>query len=236
MSEQNEPEEKFKTLINLGVGFSILLIIGIFVTIGVTATRIAENPRMNEDRYQYLVDSMMSVTVTDDYDYYDDPGTYYDATSWDLETENDSLREVIRNSYTSSYKEKLLDHLETETDHCTKLIRDILEDLGDTMLQPGVSGPAVSVDFFQRTQRDEELFSAMFSFRETCEDLAPDAGVYDAIVYRDYLPLREASAYGYIKSWDEAFLEQDPVDVVNYLKDLELDLRYYENQLLWDMM
>lgn len=236
MSEHTEPEEKFKTLINIGIGFSILLIIGIFVAIGVTSTRLAENPGMNEERYRQIMDSMMSTTVVDDYDYYDDPGTYYDAAPWDLEAENDSLREVIRNSYASSYKEKLTDHLETETDHCVKLIRDILEDLGDTMLLPGVSGPAVSVHFFERTQRDEELFSAMFSFRETCEDLAPDAGVYDAVVYRDYLPLREASAYGYIKSWDETYLQQDPVDVVNYLKDLELDLRYYENQLLWDMM
>ena len=234
MSEPIEPEEKFKTLINIGIGFSILLIIGIFITIGVTKANLAEQPD-REELFEAYVDSMNTITV-EEYDYYEDSGLYYDVDPATLKAENDSIREVIRNSYTSSYKEKLLDHLETETDRCVKLIRDISEKLGDTMSQPGVSGPMVSVDFFDRTQRDEELFSALFAYRETCEDLAPDAGIDDVVVYRDYLPLREASSYGYIRSWDESNFEQDPVDVMYYLKELELDVRYYESQLLWDML
>lgn len=238
MSKPDNPEEKYKTLINIGIAFSILLIIGIFITIGVTKAKIAERPEVDDDYLQAMADSMAMVDLyTYDNYSYDDPGTYYDGGPNSLESENDSLRDVIRKNCPScTYQNKMLDHLEEETDKCAKLIRDLVEDLGDTMALPGVRGPSVSSDFFSRTERDEALFSALFAYRETAEDLAEDAGVYDVLTYRDYFPLREASSYSYIHSWDETEFEQDPVDVMNYLKNMEMDLRYYENQLLWDMM
>lgn len=239
MSADENPEEKYKTLINIGVGFSILLIIGIFVTIGITKSKIADRPEFDEDEYQRMRDSalMADMLTVDAYDdYYDDPGDYYDQSTYSLESENDSLRDLIRNGYyATSYQQELLDHLETETDRCARLIRDLYNDLSDTMSTPGAYGTSVSTDFFQRTERDEALFSALFAYRETTEDLADDAGVYDAVTYRDYLPLREASTYGYIRTWDESEFEQDPDAVITFLQTLEMDLRHYENQVLWDM-
>lgn len=237
MSEKEEPEEKFKTLINIGIGFSILLIIGIFITIGVTKQKIVDRPEFDEDEYERLRDSVYAADyLVDDYDYYDDPGDYYDNGAYPIESENDSLRDLIRSDpYGGAYKDELLDHLESEADACTKLIREIVADLGDTMSQPGVRGTGVSIDFFSRTERDEVLFSKLFAYREKTEDLAEDAGLYDAVTYRDYLPLRETSTYGYVKTWDESEFEKDPVDVMNYLKNLEVDVRQYENQVLWDM-
>lgn len=239
MSTSDNPEEKYKTLINIGIGLSILIIVGIFVTIGVTKAKIADRLQPDEDEIERLRDSiimadMMSVETHDDY--YDDPGDYYQSGPYPLESENDSLRDLIRNGYyATTYQQELLDHLETETDRCAKLIRDLQSDLGDTMSIPGVSGAQVSIDFFSRTERDEALFSALFAYRETAEELAEDAGVYDIVSYRDYFPLRETSSYGYVHSWDESEFEQDPVEVMTFLKNLEMDLRHYENQVLWDI-
>lgn len=237
MTTEEKPEEKFKTLINIGIGISILLIVGIFITIGVTKAKIADRPEFDEDEYERLRDSAYAADyLVDDYYYDDDPGDYHASGPAPLETENDSLRELIRSDiYGSAYKEEILNHLETEADACTKLIREIVADLGDTMSQPGVYGASVSTEFFSRTERDEVLFSMLFAYREKTEELADDAGVYDALTFRDFLPLRETSTYGYIKSWDESEFRKDPVDVMNFLKNLETDVRQYENQVLWNM-
>lgn len=236
MSTEEKKEEEFKTLTNIGVILSILIMIGVFVTIGVTdwsdepsyEDRMAQQARRDSiaaaDLYAYDYDS-----------YYDDPGDYYAGGPGTIESENDSLRDLIENSYyITTYRQDLIDYLEDETDNCAKLIKELYVDLGDTMSLPGVSGTAVSIDFFDRTGRDEALFSALFEYRETVEEMADDAGLYDVTSYRDYFPLRESSSYGYIKSWDEDEFQQDPVDVMNYLKNMEMDLRYYENQVLWD--
>lgn len=236
MQPQDDPEVKYKMLINIGVGFSILLIVGIFITIIVT------RQKMKDDDFrlgQVAVADSLSVIDTVGYsydDYYSDPGDYYEKGAGNIERENDSLRTVINSNYPGSDKKDLLKHLETQGDYCAQLCQELATALQDTISKPGVSGSAVSADFFTRTQRDEALFSALFSYRETTEELAPDAGIYDMMSYRDYLPLRERSTYSYIKTWNESEFEKDPIDVLTYLKDLEMDVRYYENQVLWDMV
>ncbi len=240
MSEKEEkPEAKFKVLVNGGIIISCLLIVGIFISIG----WMINNDDHEPDPYamQMYRDSMMAANqIVDayDYDYYnDDPGDYYDYGPGPTERENDSLNDEIRNGYSYSYKEDLLDHLDKESDNCARLIHELIVAFQDTLKKPGVSYTATtSMAFFGSTQKEEELFSALFSYRETCEEYASDAGLYDYLEYRNYFPLMETSDYGYIKTWDRTQFEQDPDAVITYLERMEMDLRYYENHLLWDMM
>ena len=239
MSDEKEPEVKFKTLINAGIGISILLIVGIFIAIGVTQQYIAENPRPDEDEWRRKRDSAyaaqyLDYDVVDDYDDYS--GDYYTVDPDSLELSNDTLRDDIEQSYyVDDYKQRLLDHLRENGDKCCQLIRELITDLNDTASGNGMNNPDVSIVFFDRTERDEALFSALFEYRTTTEDLADDAGVYDVIDYRNYLPLRENSDYGYVESWHESQFRQDPESVITFLRHLELDVRYYESQVLRGM-
>lgn len=228
---QDNPEEKHKTLINLGIAFSILLIIGIFITIGVTKAKIANHEYEHAETVLTVADTSYEVGIA-----YGDPGTYYAIDGYTTEAQSDSLRSAIKNKCNDCFSEHaLLDHLETETDACAKLIRELVVALGDTMAK--VQGSRkVSVDFFARTERDEELFSALFAYREMTEEYATSTRIYDPVGYRQYFPLREPSkAYDFIQTWDESQFEQEPADVMIFLKNLELDLRYYENHILWDL-
>lgn len=236
MSTEEKPEEKFKMLINIGIGLSCLLIVGIFVTIGVTLSNTKEEP--DEYAIQMYRDSMMAANaVVQDYGgyYYNDPGDRYDYGPGPTERENDSLNNTLRSS-TYSYQQDLLDHLDDESDNCARKIHELIVAFQDTLKKPGVSYTATtSITFFSNTQRDEELFSALFSYRELSEEYAEDAGLYDYISYRTYFPLLETSDYAYIESWDKTEFEKDPDAVITYLEHMEMDLRYYENQMLWDL-
>lgn len=237
MSTEQKPEEKFKTLINVGIGLSGLLIIGIFVTIGITMSNSEEEP----DEYEMMLyrDSVQAAnSVVESYSYYyDDPGDRYDYGPGPTERENDSLNNEIRRSGSSySYQEDLLDHLDKESDNCARLIHELIVAFEDTLKKSGVSRSAsTSISFFNNTMKDEELFTALFTYREKAEEYADDAGIYDYLTYRTYFPLLETSDYAYIKSWDKTEFEQDPDAVITYLERMEMDLRYYENQLLWDL-
>lgn len=237
MSTEEKPEEKFKLLINIGIGLSALLIAGIIVTIGITASNPGDEP--DEYAMQRYRDSMMAanaVVEAYDYDYYyNDPGDRYDYGPGPTERENDSLNKALRGT-TYSYQQDLLDHLDDESDNCARQIHELIVAFQDTLKKPGVSYTATtSISFFGNTSRDEELFSALFSYRELSEEYAEDAGLYDYISYRTYFPLLEKSDYAYIKSWDKTEFEKDPDSVINYLERMEMDLRYYENQMLWDL-
>lgn len=237
---EEKPEEKHKTLINIGIGLSCALIIGIFLAIGWTMNQPDDN-EMDAYEWQMYRDSMMAATTTvDAYDYgynYDDPGDRYDYGPGATERENDSLNEDIRRGYVYSYQEEFLDHLDKESDNCARLLNELRVAFKDTLDNAGVSYTAsTSIAFFNNTERDEALFSALFSYRELCEEYGEDAGLYDCLSYRTYFPLMETSDYGYIKSWDKTQFEQDPDAVLTYLERMEMDLRYYENQLLWDMV
>ena len=228
---QDNPEEKYKTLINLGIAFSILLFIGIFITIGVTKAKIAHRERYEDDDYVPTV-----ADTSYEVDAYGDPGTYYAKDPYTTESQSDSLRAALKKQCIDCDAEEILmDHLQTETDACAKLIRELVVELGDTMGK--VQGSRkVSIDFFSRTERDEELFSALFAYREMTEEYAASTRLYDPVSYRQYFPLREPNkAYGFIQTWDESQFEQEPADVMIFLKNLELDLRYYENHILWDL-
>jgi hypothetical protein len=239
MSTEEKPEEKFKTLINIGIGLSCLLIIGIFVAIGWTVNQPDEE--MSAFEQQMYMDSVMAadaIVEAYDYDYmYDDPGDYYDYGPGPTERENDSLNDEIRQGYIYSYQEDLLDHLGKESDNCARLIHELRVAFQDTLKKSGVSNSAsTSIAFFSNTQRDEALFTTLFTYRETAEEYADDAGIYDYLSYRSYFPLMEPSDYGYIQSWNKSQFEQDPDAVIAYLEKLEMDLRYYENKMLWEMM
>jgi hypothetical protein len=240
MAESEEkPEEKFKTLINVGIILSCMLIIGIFIAIG----WVINNDDHEPDPYalQLYRDSMQAAnnvaTYPYDYDYYNnDPGDYYDYGPGPKERENDSLNDEIRKSYVFVTQEDLLDHLDKESDKCAHMIHELIVAFQDTLKKPGVSKTATtSIAFFNSTQQDENLFTALFIYRETTEELASDASIYSYLEYRNYFPLMETSDYGYIKSWDKSQFEQDPDAVITYLERLEMDLRYYESQMLWDM-
>ncbi len=236
---EEKPEEKHKILINIGIGLSALLIIGIAVAIGWTAQQ-PDNRQMSDYEWQMYRDSMMAAnTVVDAYDYgynYDDPGDRYDYGPGATERENDSLNHEIRLGYVYSYQEAMLDHLDKESDNCARLINELRVAFKDTLDNSGVSyTTATSIAFFNNTERDEALFSALFSYRENCEEYGEDAGLYDCLSYRNYFPLLEESDYSYIQGWDKTLFEQDPDAVLTYLEQMEMDLRYYENQLLWDM-
>jgi hypothetical protein len=240
MSTEEKPEEKFKILINIGVGLSILLFVGIIITIVFAKTNAKEKP--DEYAMQRLRDSVDAANAVVDpygynYDYYSDPGDYYTYGPGPKERESDSLNREIKNQYGYSTQQDLLAHLDDESDRCAGLIRKLIDAFEDTLHKSGVSQTAsTSIDFFQRTQQDEQLFSELFKYRETTEDLAPDAGMYDCTSFRTYFPLLEKSEYSYIKSWDPAEFEKSPKEVITYLENMEIDLRCYENQVLWDMM
>lgn len=239
MSTEEKPEEKFKVLINIGIGFSILLFVGIFVAIGVTKSNMKDKP--DEYAMQMLRDSIQAANAYDpysyNYDYYSDPGDYYDYGPGPKERESDSLNREIRNQYGYAYQEDILNHLDDESDRCAALIRQLIDAFEDTLHKTGVSQTtSTSIDFFSRTQQDEELFTALFVYRETTEDLASDAGLYSGTSYRTYFPLLETSEYSYIKTWDPAEFEKDPDSVISYLENMEIDLRSYENSVLWDMI
>lgn len=239
MNTEEKPEEKYKLLINGGIAFSILLIIGIFITIGVTMANSKDEPdQYAMQAYRDSVDMANSMYgVVDDYDYYSDPGDYYDYGPGPKERESDSLNRVLRTSYGYTYHEELLTHLDDESDRCAALIRKLITAFEDTLKKPGVSRTtSTSIDFFSRSSQDEDLFSELFAYRETTEQLADDAGIYDCISYRNYLPLLESSEYTYIKTWDPAEFEKSPDEVITYLEHMEMDLRSYENNVLWDMM
>ncbi len=231
--DQDDPEVKHKTLITIGIVFSALLFIAIFITLGITGMRISNSEDSNN-----MAESIVEAdTIVVDEDYMD-PSNYYNRTAREIEMESDSLREVILNQCPDCYSQHALaSHLETEADKCAKLISELNTSFGDTLLLPGViAGRSVSKDFFRRTEREEVLFSSLFAFREISEELAENAAVYDPISYREYFPLREPSKmYECIQTWSEEQYEQDPLDVMNFLTYLELDLRYYENRILWDM-
>lgn len=239
MSTEEKPEEKFKMLTNIGVGLSALIFVGIIVTIFVTKSKLKDKP----DEYAMMMyrDSVRAANAYDpysyNYDYYSDPGDYYTYGPGPKERESDSLNREIRNQYGYTYQEDILDHLDNESDRCAALIRKLIDAFEDTLHKSGVSQTAsTSIDFFTRTQQDEELFTALFAYRETMEDLASDAGVYDCVSYRTYFPLLETSEYTYIKTWDPLEFEKDPSSVISYLENIEIDLRCYENQVLWEMM
>ncbi len=239
MSTEEKPEEKFKVLINIGIVFSILLFVGVFVTIGVTKSNMKDKP--DEYAMMMLRDSIQAANAYDpysySYDYYSDPGDYYDYGPGPKERESDSLNREIRSQYGYSYQEDLLTHLDDESDRCAALIRQLIDAFEDTLHKSGVSQTtSTSIDFFTRTQKDEELFTALFVYRETTEDLADDAGLYSCTSYRTYFPLLETSEYSYIKTWDAAEFEKDPDSVISYLERMEMDLRSYENNVLWDMI
>lgn len=235
MSDKEEkPEERFKLLINVGIGLSCLLIVGIFVTIGITISNAEEEP--DEYAIQRYRDSIDAANLYSDYDYYyDDPGERYDYGPGPKERENDSLNRVLRNS-TYTYQQDLLDHLDNGSDDCARQIHELIVAFQDTLNKPGVSKSATtSIAFFSNTTKDEELFSALFAYREKTEEYAEDAGVYDYLSYRTYFPLLETSDYAYIKSWDKTEFEKDPDAVITYLEHMEMDLRYYENEMLYNL-
>jgi hypothetical protein len=238
---EDKPEEKHKTLINIGIGLSCALVIGIFIAIGWTVQQPDSN-EMSDYEWQMYRDSVQAAQNAATYDYgygynYDDPGDRYDYGPGATERENDSLNREIRNGYVYSYQEDLLDHLDKESDNCARLINELRVAFKDTLDNAGVSrSTATSIAFFNNTDRDEALFTALFQYRELCEEYGEDAGLYDCLSYRNYFPLLEESDYGYIKGWDKYEFEQDPDAVLTYLEQMEMDLRYYENQLLWDMM
>jgi hypothetical protein len=236
---ENKPEEKHKTLINIGIGLSVLLIIGCFVAIGWTVQQ-PDDDEAEAYKWQMYRDSVQAAnSVYDPYDYgynYNDPGDRYDYGPGATERESDSLNREIRIGYVYSYQEDFLDHLDKESDNCARLINELRVAFKDTLDNPGVSYSATtSIAYFNNTSLDEELFSALFAYRENCEEYGEDAGLYDVLSYRTYFPLLETSDYGYIKTWSKTEFEQDPDAVLTYLEHLEMDLRYYENQLLWDM-
>jgi len=239
MATEEKPEEKFKILIYVGIGLSILLFVGIIITIVVTKSNLSDKP--DEYEMQRMRDSIAAVNAIDpysyNYDYYSDPGDYYTYGPGPKERESDSLNREIRNQYGNYNQGDMLDHLDDESDRCAALIRQLIDAFEDTLHKSGVSQTAgTSIDFFQRTNQDEELFSELFAYRETTEDLAIDAGIYDCVSFRTYFPLLETSEYTYIKTWDPAEFEKSPTEVIDYLEKMEMDLRSYENQVLWDMI
>lgn len=238
MSTEEKPEEKFKILINTGIGLSALIVIGIFIAIFWTVNHTNENGLSNAER-QRMYDSLLAAQdMYGDYDYYyDDPGDYYDYGPGPTERENDSLNDAFRNAHVYAYQTSLLDHLQKESDNCARLIRELRVSFQDTLKKSGVSySTSTSISFFSNTGKDEALFSALFAYREDAEAYATDAGIYDVLSYRMYLPLMERSDYAYVKSWDKTEFEKNPDSVIEYLDHMEMDLRYYENHLLWDLM
>lgn len=232
MNPEETPEEKYRTLIIIGIICSILIIIGIFVTIGITAAKIAVREISESSDHVYYADTT-SITS-----YEQDSILHYQPTSSSIEAETDSLRAAcLANCTDCSARIEFCRYLETSTDSCARLIRELASSLGDTMSIPGVYGSStVSRTFFRRTEMDEELFAALFEYRETTEELARNAGFYDPLIFRSYFPLREPEKnYEYTQSWDESQFEKEPVDVMLFLRNLEIDLRYYENRLIREL-
>ncbi len=102
---------------------------------------------------------------------------------------------------------------------------------------PGVTGTrAVSRNFFANTELDEKLFSALFAYRENTEELAAGAGIDAVVEFRNIFSLQGTfSEYDYAHTWSDEKFEQEPADVMSFLHNLEIDLRKYENRLLYEL-
>lgn len=239
-AQEKSPEEKYRVLIIIGIVFSILLIIGIVITFAVTRAKIAARELPD---HELLGDQIMDVITdsvsSDDYEYYvldNVPYGYYTANPKRIETESDSLRLVLKkNCMDCGALDTLIRYLRDETDRIASEIRDLRQDFSDTLAEPGVRQTFVtSEEFFSSTEREEVLLEHLQTYRETAISYAMLAGTDSPELYKTYLPLTESDKrYVEVITWDRSVFTEEPVDVLLFLDHLELDLRYFENGILW---
>ncbi|MFM2018844.1 MAG: hypothetical protein RL007_2500 [Bacteroidota bacterium] len=241
MSAQDKsPEEKYRILIIVGIIFSILLIIGIAITFAVTRSRIAQREDPDMQTLTNQINDIISDTLGFTEEEYTDassaPYGYYLKNPSALERESDSLGIALKKSCMNCEAlDSLLRYIRSETDLCAKEIRDLKSDFEDTLSQPGVLQTFVtSEEFFSSTGREEKLLEHLTEFRQTVQYYALNAGTDSPELYNAYLPLTDPDkVYVETQTWDRSVFTEEPVDVILFLDHLELDLRYFENGILW---
>lgn len=239
-TKEKSPEEKYRVLIIVGVVFSILLIIGIVITFAVTQAKIAARELPDQELLgDQIMDIITDSVPSDDFENYvleNVPYGYYTADPKRIETESDSLRLVLKKSCMDcGALDTLIRYLRDETDKCASEIRDLRQDFSDTLARPGVRQTFVtSEEFFSATEREEVLLEHLQTYRETAISYAILADTDSPELYKTYLPLTESEKrYVEVITWDRSVFTEEPVDVLLFLNHLELDLRYFENGLLW---
>jgi|GEM_PF-1593992 len=239
-AQEKSPEEKYRILIIIGIVFSILLIIGIAITFAVTRARIAQREDPDINILTQQIDSIYSDAIELSEEEYTDVSTapygYYLKNPSALERESDSLGIVLKKSCMNCEAlDSLLRYIRSETDLCAKEIRELKSDFEDTLARPGVMQTFVtSEEFFSSTGREEKLLEHLTEYRQTIQYYALNAGTDSPEFYNAYFPLTDQNkVYVETQTWDRSVFTEEPADVILFLDHLELDLRYFENGILW---
>ena len=239
-TQEKSPEEKYRVLIIIGIVFSVLLIIGIAITFAVTRARIAQREDPDIEILTQQIDDIISDTVGFTEEEYTDASTapygYYLKNPSALERESDSIGISLKMSCMNCEAlDSLLRYIRAETDLCAKEIRDLKSDFQDTLSRPGVLQTFVtSEEFFSSTGREEKLLEHLIEYRQTVQYYALIAGTDSPEFYNAYFPLTDQNkVYVETQTWDRSVFTEEPVDVILFLDHLELDLRYFENGILW---
>lgn len=239
-SKEQSPEEKYRALIVVGIILSVILIIGIVITFAVTRGKIAgrnlpDYDLLTRQLAQNLVDSLRAA---DDLNYVfaDTPLNYYTADPSTIEQQSDSLMIAIKKQCMDCPDvDTLLRYIQSETDLCAKEIRELLADFQDTLRNIGVSKDNRTTEaFFSSTEHDEHLLSHLMEYRERTVTYSEKAGGITPENYIPIMPLTDRDkVYAETQSWDSSIFSDDPDTAILFLEHLELDLRYFENGILW---
>lgn len=239
-TQEKSPEEKYRALIVTGIILSILIIIGIVITFAVTRGKIAGRNLPDYDLLtQKLAQDMIdSLAASEEFatDLADTPFGYYTTNPFNIERESDSLMVVIKKQCMDCpHSDTLLRYIQTETDLCAKEIRELIADFQDTLSRQGVSRDYRTTEaFFSSTEREEHLLDHLLEYRDRAVKYSDKAGGITPENYKPLLPLTDSErVYSGTQTWDASVFSDDPDKAIVFLEHLELDLRYFENGILW---
>lgn len=218
-------EKRFRGLIIAAQVFSILVFIGVILTLGWTARQKAK--RMAEDMEEMMhgMEEEMPTTAID-------PGSDdYDISA--QEASNDMQYELIELNTpdtTSNRNEviRALGYLRAQSDDMCSMIRELKSGFADTLYY-AADNYETSENYFVRSGRAGELRSQLFEYRENIIMRIGEITTFNPNSLREAMPLDDTPSSDYVIAWDVDEFSYSPTSVNAYLRDLEMQVRTFES-------
>jgi hypothetical protein len=218
-------EKRFRGLIISAQVLSILVFIGVVLTLGWTAQQ--KGKRMAEELEESMRSMQEDIAVAD----MDSGSDDYDIES--QEASNDIQYELIEINTPDTTNNRYdvisaLEYLRSQSDEMCEKIRDLKTRFNDTLYYAS-DDYETSENFFIKAGRAKLLKTQLYVYRENIVSRLSEISPNSEYSLREAMPLDDTPSSDYVTAWDEDEFSYSPSTVKQYLHDLELQVRTFES-------